>query len=227
MGGSAFRKSCSQPGTASAYGCLCLAARDPVPIARIRRGWPSPSGRPAQKPPTMLAASRTSSMVPDRLAQAHHLRSVFGQFEPVGRGADRHQHCEKRMRDAAVAPVDENVPATVDKHIPIVDFFVRQRFRQSGACQLLAQVYQFAVAGRAAADTPPASNRAPGRHVGCQCPPLAERTAAGAWPGVDRACRVRAIQAHEPPSRSEARRTAAALSANARPDRRIDRSLAG
>ena len=57
------------------------------------------------------------------------------------RGADRYQHCEKRMRNAAVAPVDENVSPTVEKHIPIVDFFVRQRFRQSGACQLLAEVY--------------------------------------------------------------------------------------
>src|SRR5215831_17458663 len=55
------------------------------------------------------------------VAQAPQLRPTRLEVEPPGDRAQRHREREQRVRDAAVAPVEDDIPAVADEDLPVVE----------------------------------------------------------------------------------------------------------
>ena len=92
------------------------------------------------------SARRRSARVPKarpglevRVAVALELGSVLVEAQVVGEHPHGHVEGEERVRDAGVAPVEEDVRPVPDEHVPVVEVVVLDRLRELVGGELLAE----------------------------------------------------------------------------------------
>src|SRR5262249_14441178 len=74
-----------------------------------------------------------------RVTKAPELGAARLEIELRGGGSEIHRQRMERVRDAAVAPVEEDVPPTGEENLPIVEVVVLDRLGDPAACRVPAR----------------------------------------------------------------------------------------